>query len=131
MKPIAAAFALFALALPGTSLACSCIQNLDVPQAVDKSTRVFRGTVSTIERHDGMLERVVFQVSEHFKGAPATVVQVENHAYGPMCGYPFQEGGRYIVYARGERGALTTTSCSRTTMVVQPGSDLEVLRATN
>ena len=129
MKPIAAAFALFALALPGTSLACSCIQNLDVPQAVDKSTRVFRGTVSTIERHDGMLERVVFQVSEHFKGAPATVVQVENQAYGPMCGYPFQEGIEYVVYARGEERQLQTSSCSRTVVAVDPGSELDALRA--
>ena len=127
MKPIAAAFALFALARPGTSLACSCIQNLDVPQAVDKSTRVFRGTVSTIERHDGMLERVVFQVSEHFKGAPATVVQVENHAYGPMCGYPFQEGLEYVVYARGNDGELQTSSCSRTTVTTE--RELEALRA--
>ena len=127
MKPIAAAFALFALALPGTSLACSCIQNLDVPQAVDKSTRVFRGTVTAIERHDGMLERVVFQVSEHFKGSPATVVQVENHASGPMCGYPFQEGIEYVVYARGNDGGLQTSSCSRTTVTTE--RELEALRA--
>lgn len=129
MKPIAAAFALFALALPGTTLACTCIQNLDVPRAVDKSTRVFRGTVTAIERHDGMLQRVTFQVSEHFKGAPATIVQVENHASGPMCGYPFQQGIEYVVYAHGEDRQLQTSSCSRTTVAVEPSSELDALRA--
>ena len=131
MKPIAALFAVLAFAISADALACTCAPNPPVPEAVERSTRVFLGTVTAIERHDGLLQHVTFQVTEHFKGSRVPSVVIENHASGPMCGYPFQEGGRYIVYARGERGALTTTSCSRTTMVVQPGSDLEVLRATN
>ena len=127
MKPIAAILSLFVLALPGTALACTCIPNPDVPQAVDGSTRVFLGTVTAIERHDGLLERVTFRVSEHFKGAPAATLQVENHASGPMCGYPFQEGIAYVVYASGEGGQLQTSSCSRTTVATD--RELEALRA--
>ena len=128
MKPLTALLALAAFALPVDVLACSCVQNPPVPEAVDKSTRVFLGTVTAIERHDGLLERVTFQVSEHFKGSPAANIKVENHAQGPMCGYPFQEGIAYVVYAHGEEGDLSTSSCSRTTQAMQ-GSDLEALRA--
>ena len=126
MKPIAAVLALFVLALPSHALACTCVPNPDVPQAVDKSTRVFLGTVTAIEGHDGLLERVTFQVSEHFKGAPASTLQVENYASGPMCGYPFQEGSAYVVYARGGDRQLQTSSCSRTTVATH--RELEALR---
>lgn len=124
---IAVLLAATLFALPATAFACTCIPNLDVPEAVAKSTRVFRGTVTAIERHDGLLERVTFRVSEHFKGAPAATLRVENHASGPMCGYPFQEGIEYVVYAGGNDRQLQTSSCSRT--AVATDSELQALRA--
>ena len=128
MKPFLALLALSAV-LPFDAQACSCLGNPPVPEAVADSTRVFLGTVTAIERHDGLLEHVTFQVSEHFKGAATPTVVVENHANGPMCGYPFREGGSYVVYARGDDGTLHTSSCSRTTVVGRASGDLEVLRA--
>lgn len=128
MKPVFALLTLAALAAPFDALACTCAPNPPVPDAVDKSTRVFLGTVTSIERHHGLLEHVTFQVSEHFKGSPVATVQVENHASGPMCGYPFHEGIQYIVYARGSDGELHTSSCTRTTVADVRGSELEDLR---
>lgn len=131
MRMLANSLLTVLLATPGVALACTCALNPPVPEAVDDSSRVFLGTVTSIERHDGLLQRVTFQVSEHFKGSSVPTVQVENHAYGPMCGYPFQEGARYIVYAQGDEGELQTSSCSRTTVANATGSDLEDLRAAN
>ena len=128
MRPILALLVLLAAA-PFDALACSCAPPRPVAEAVEGHDRVFLGTVTSIESPDGFLQRVTFQVSEHFKGSQVPVLEVETNAHGPTCGYPFQEGVQYVVYAHGEEDALEATSCSRTSVAVQPGSDLEILRA--
>ena len=124
------AFALFTLliAAPLDALACSCIPPQPIPESVDGATRVFLGKVVSLKRDDVFGLRVTFQVSEHFKGKPVDTLWVETAADGAMCGYPFQKGLAYVVYAHGEEGALRAHTCSRTTLA-QPGSDLETLRA--
>ena len=129
MKPTLALLILLAVAVPVDALACSCAPPRTVSEAVEGHDRVFLGTVTSIESPDGFMQRVTFRVSEHFKGSRVPVLAVETHAHGPTCGYPFQEGVQYVVYAYGEEDALETTSCSRTSVAGQPGSDLEILRA--
>lgn len=125
------AIALLALsaAIPLDALACSCLRPQPVPEAVDNATRVFVGKVAEVERIDGLYRRVTFQVTEHFKGSPVESIQLTTAADGAMCGYPFHEGSTYVVYADGDESDLQTGSCSRNTLAIQPGSDLEVLRA--
>lgn len=119
---------LFAMLFPVDALACSCAEPKPVPEAVAGATRVFLGKVASVERHDGFGVRVTFLVSEHFKGSLVGTVQVDTPPDTAMCGYPFQEGLDYVVYAHGEEGGLQSGLCSRTTLA-QPGSDLEALRA--
>ena len=128
MKPLFALLALSALAFPTHALACSCVQPPSVPEAVDEATRVFVGSVTEVENLDGFHQRVTFHVTEHFKGSPVDSVELVTAESGAMCGYPFQEGSTYVVYAHGEAGDLRTGSCSRTSLAMQ-GSDLEKLRA--
>lgn len=131
MKPLIATFlAASFLALPGTALACSCAPRSDIPQAIEKAARVFLGTVTSIEDIPPFHQRVTFQVSEHYKGDAIDTLQVISAASAAACGYPFQQGIAYVVYARGEGERLTTGTCSRT-MAAAPGSDLDVLRRGN
>ncbi|HEU4813528.1 MAG TPA: hypothetical protein VFS99_04795 [Xanthomonadaceae bacterium] len=128
MKPLLTLLALSALALPTDALACSCVPPQPVPEAVDDATRVFVGEVVDAERIDPLHRRVTFHATEHFKGSPVEKIQLTTASDGVMCGYPFNEGSTYVVYAYGEEGDLGTGSCSRTTLAIE-GSDLEVLRA--
>lgn len=125
MKLIVVAF--LALLVPVDALACSCARPQPVDEAVENALRVFHGEVVSIEKLNPLSERVTFRVSEHFKGEPVETLQVDTPIHGPSCGYPFQEGSDYVVYAHGEGDWLATNSCSRTTLAV-PGSDLDVLR---
>lgn len=120
--------AILLLAVPVDALACTCAPNPPVAEAVADSSRVFLGTVTGIE-HDGMVQRVTFQVSEHFKGGRTDVLRVQTFAQTASCGYPFREGARYVVYADGDDDALATSTCSRTAVAGNPGGDLEALRA--
>lgn len=128
MKPLLALLALSALALPVDVLACSCMRPQPVPEAVEDATRVFVGEVTAVKRVDALHQRVTFHVTEHFKGSRVETVQLITPSDGVMCGYPFNEGSIYVVYAHGEEGDLGSSSCSRTTLAMQ-GSDLEELRA--
>ena len=128
MKPLLALLALAAFALPADALACSCAQPQAVPEAVENATRVFVGNVTQVEDVDAFHQRVTFRVTEHFKGSPVETVVLVSAKSSVMCGYPFMEEGRYVVYAHGDEGDLGTSSCSRTTLATQ-GSDLEALRA--
>ena len=128
MKPLIVILALASLAFPADALACSCIPPQPVPDAVEDATRVFVGEVADIDRIDAFHRRVTFQVTEHFKGSPVETLELVTASDGVMCGYLFNEGSTYVVYAHGEEGDLGTGSCSRTTLAIE-GSDLEVLRA--
>lgn len=125
MKFASALVAVLVLA-PGEALACSCAPPRPIPEAVENATRVFHGKVVAIEPLNDIHQRVTFQVTEHFKGAPRDSLAIETATSGAMCGYPFREGSTYVVYAHGD-DSLATSSCSRTTLALS-GSDLEVLR---
>lgn len=126
MKPFA--IALLALLVPVDALACSCIPPEPVPTAVESATRVFLGKVAQVEDR-GTFQRVVrFDATEHFKGSPVDTIELVTAAHGAMCGYPFQAGLAYVVYAHGDEGDLRVSSCSRTTLAGS-GSDLDELRA--
>ena len=127
MKPALLLLALLGAVASPAALACTCAPPRPVDEAVAKSSRVFAGTVTSITSSDGYTQQVTFQVSEHFKGRAAGTLVVENHAFGPMCGYPFAENVEYIVYAEGNDGTLRTSSCTRTTVATD--AELDALRA--
>lgn len=129
MKPLHLLFALLFLAASTDAFACSCLPPPPVPQAVAEATRVFHGEVVAVEDLGNFDQRVTFQVAEHFKGSPVDTIELVTSTTGAMCGYPFQMGAPYVVYADGSEGALTASSCTRTTLAIQPGSDLDALRA--
>ena len=99
-------------------------------EAADQSAAVFAGEVAsadTAATSDGVrLVRVTFRVLGAFKGVDkeAVVYTSDNSA---ACGFPFEVGEQYLVYAGEADGRLHTGLCTRTKSLAQADEDLEAL----
>ena len=71
--------------------------------------------------------KVTLSVSEPFRGAVAGTLVVRT---GPGdCGYPFEVGHEYLVFANGNQGNVTVTTCSATQPSKMAVARIEQLRA--
>jgi hypothetical protein len=58
-------------------------------------------------------------------------VSVDTGTGGGDCGYAFQEGETYLIYARGDKaGRYSTGICDRTRRISEAAEDLDYLRTT-
>ncbi len=117
-----AAFALLAGMLPLSvvpAFACSCFEGTPEHQA-SRADNVFTGTAVSITltharaplfSSDDPLE-AVFQVETVYKGRLTDLADVRTVASSASCGYEFQRGQRYTVFAQSRDGALSTHMCS-------------------
>nr|SBO95168.1 hypothetical protein BN4615_P4684 [Nonomuraea gerenzanensis] len=98
-----ALLALAASILAGLSTAahaCSCA-NLTPAQAVRHADAVFTGTVTGMREAGGLGRPRVFtfRADQVYKGAPAAGFTLTTSADSASCGYAFERGGRYLVFA--------------------------------
>jgi hypothetical protein len=135
------------LSLLGASrgLACSCAINTSVCSVYWSTSSLFLGHVVRIEHvYDTPPEEKVvngktvtvigpgqylvhFDVAKSYRGAAGEQVVVHTPDQGPACGYGFQEGHDYLVYANPARnGDLSTSRCSRTHEVVSRADDSDI-----
>ena len=100
-----------------------------VAEARNKSRAVFSGTVVAIDRKPGDLYVAVrFEVEEFWKGALRKEVTVFTGQGGGDCGYKFEVGQRYLVYAYTYNDTeLGTNICQRTAGLLEAAADLKVL----
>lgn len=144
-----------ACCLPAGAQACSCVRTGTLEEERAGSARVFLGRVVAVEdqghpvpvlwllqRWDGLVRRlggdppsrpgwgyrVAFEVEETFKGRAMSTVEVDTGYGGGDCGYPFEVGRRYVVFAQGADEALGTGICS-STAPLERFEGLEALRA--
>jgi 5-hydroxyisourate hydrolase-like protein (transthyretin family) len=129
------------------SFACSCAGSGPPCQAYWKADAVFVGRVKAIDlkarfeigrngeelRAPGGGEvRVTFTITEAFRGAPGKEVDIFTRDGSPACGYGFQNGEIYIVYAheytKGS-GKLYTNICSRTQKYSESSPDIAYARS--
>ena len=73
--------------------------------------------------------RVAFDVQEQFKGPRARSLTVREAPTSAECGYAFQQGATYVVYARSQQDHLVSGLCSLTGPVTDPRTGLAQLRA--
>ncbi len=118
-----AALALLGGLLPFSTVpafACSCTPGTPGGQGYGSDTVVFTGTaISVTITHpraplfssDDPLE-AVFQVETVYKGRLTERATVRTVASSASCGYEFQPGQRYTVFAQSRDGALSTHMCS-------------------
>lgn len=121
------------------AFACSCRQKSSVCNAFGNANAVFIGKViegKSAERMSDMLKAGTrdltfkFKVSRGFVGAK-TDQTIEVHTgfgFGD-CGFPFEKGEEYIVYAyqSGDSKVLSTGICTRTTHISRAEEDIDGL----
>jgi hypothetical protein len=120
----------------GFASGCTCPAKPPALEALARSTAVFVGTVvsSRPAKDDSgsglwpVARLVRFEVQSVFKGAIPPEASVLTGASGGDCGWPFEVGHTYLVYAvAGTAGNLATTLCTRTALLSRAGSDLAEL----
>lgn len=132
------------IVLPAIASACSCVTSGPPCQAAWKTSAVFAGTVVGLTRDtmqpdsrgaaqaNGFLgTHALFEVAEGFIGMEGRGqrIEIRTGMGGGDCGYPFERGERYAVYANETKdGLLVATICSRTAPEARAQSDLAYLR---
>jgi hypothetical protein len=84
-----------------------------------------------VRRLEPTRRRVHFHVQEALSGVePNGEIEILTGFGGGDCGYPFEVGREYVVYARKDpNGRLTTGTCSRTRPAEQASEDLQYIRS--
>jgi hypothetical protein len=116
----------------GRALACSCAPSPAPTEALAGAHAVFLGKVLRVQGQTDPLAqggvRATFQVERRWKGVKTRRVNVHTWSNSAMCGYGFQKGETYLVYAhKAQDGKLQTSICSRTRREDQAKEDLDAL----
>lgn len=117
------------------AVACTCAPTPPVVEAVGDSDFVFTGRVvakeyAQVPMGGGDLwdgSAFTFAVERVWKGEPALRLVVVSGSGGGDCGYHFQDGQQYLVYAKKYDGQLYTNICTRTAPIAQATADLAQL----
>ncbi len=114
---------------PPTVAACSCVP-LTPAQAFERADTVFVGEVTSFKTKSGLFGHssidpttANFKVMEVWKGPRQGTLTIGTVRSEVSCGYEFQEGLRYLVYARDGQTGL----CDRTALTIQATEDLAAL----
>jgi len=124
-----------ALAYRHCAFACSCAMPPPPGEALAQAAAVFAGTVTAIDipvSPDGSVGSadpvtVTLDVSRTWKGPTHAWLQVTTVRSDASCGYPFERGQAYLVYAGGDDTLLAVSTCGRTRMLTNAGEDLAAL----
>lgn len=124
-----AAVAALALAsFPARSDACSCIDPGSVSAGFDASGSVLEGKVLSVQ-HQPAAHRITtrLEVLQRWKGAPGKTVDVVTADQGSMCGFEFQRGTRYVIFAREATSPLSVSICSLSKASAAAAADIAEL----
>lgn len=113
------------LAIVGSpkAFACSCVTP-SPSKAFEQSAAVFAGTVASIQQ-DNYGKIVHFNAERAWKGISDNTVTVTTAGMGVSCGYDFEQGKEYLVYAYDT--PLKVNLCGRTQPVADAYVDLAAL----
>jgi hypothetical protein len=119
------------LATTSPAVACDFEEPPPPQEALTEATAVFAGEVVAVEPVDddpgGQYIAVTVEVERAWKGVELSPVVVETHHDEATCGFPFEVGESYIVYAYSEGTPLTTALYHRTRLLEQADEDLQAL----
>jgi Tissue inhibitor of metalloproteinase len=118
--------------------ACECFQQQSVCDAYGNAKAIFVGEVIEGKSAETLSDRLktnsndqsfVFKVSQNFLGTEEEKnVTIHTGFGGGDCGFPFQKGEKYLVYAYESEGNLHTNICTRTRRVSTVEEDFEDLK---
>ncbi|MGH7450573.1 MAG: T9SS type A sorting domain-containing protein [bacterium] len=111
--------------------ACSCWPPPPPAQAFAEADAVFMGKVESFEFIENGNRRLAkISLVKIWKGDRHAVSDIYTGANSAACGYDFQIGETYIIYAyKGEAGRLQTGLCERTAPLHSATEDLKYLEA--
>lgn len=112
--------------------ACSCIPPEPPLEAMAKSDAVFAGQVTDIKPPKNMTStldenKITFSASRSWKGVDSNPVYIYSSGSSASCGYEFEEGQEYLVYAYDNEGRLGTWLCTRTALLADASDDIVAL----
>jgi hypothetical protein len=126
----------FVVLLPDCASACTCglvdrSQKEIVESELSSSEAVFSGEVVDFEKGSSTAapwptETVSLRVSEVWKGPQRETLEVSTATQSGTCGYAFEEGQEYLVYAYGKQD-LKVDICTETKPLSKAGTDLALL----
>lgn len=120
---LVAALAAVVLA-PARAEACSCMQT-SFEDARAGSAAIFEGRVESVEPIDELRVRVTLHVTQAWGGVERERVDVVTANNSAACGFAFEVGEHYLVYAGRDEEAqtLSVSLCSRTARMDDAGED--------
>ena len=130
--------ALVLLSNPEAVYACSCAASGTPQEELAAFEAVFAGRVRSVEHTfdpDASSvspwdhTKVGFTVNRVWKGDVTRSIEIATPPTGGSCGYPFEEGKQFIVYAYGSatEGGFTASLCSRTAPLSEAQEDIAAL----
>lgn len=131
---ISVVLVIFLFVAAGNSFACSCaLSDEPVKKQIDKaftgSVAIFSGEVLEIsestEDKDNLT--VKFKVAQSWKGNSKSEITITTAKESSMCGYSFEVGKKYLVYANGLKDKLSAYNCSRTSSNTGTSGDSKYL----
>lgn len=115
-----------ALLFSPSAAACSCVAPPPPDKALTQATAVFVGKVVRVDPTAGESLTATFEVTKAWKGIEMATAQVSTNAHGTLCGYAFEVGKEYVVYADGKT-ELSTSACTRTKPAAEAAEDFKAL----
>ena len=110
------------------SFACSCILDEETPaeiqikKAYEGAAAVFSGEVVEITKEPGDFNvKVKIKLEKSWKNKLSDEVIIRTGINDGLCGYEFEIGKKYLVYAYGEKDNLRTDICRRTASLSKNG----------
>lgn len=118
---ISLALALCVFASAENAVACSCVASLEpekkqIRNAFNGAAAIFSGEVVEIIESptDKNSWLVKLKVAKLWKGESKREITITTAKENSMCGYSFEVGEKYLVYANGIKNDLFVENCSRT-----------------
>lgn len=106
------------------AFACSCILDEETPveiqieKAHEGAAAVFSGEVVEITKEpDTFSVKVKLKVKKSWKSKLSDEVIITTAINDGLCGYDFEVGEKYLIYAYGEKESLRTDICRRTALL--------------
>jgi hypothetical protein len=120
------ALAVILIASAENSFACSCVVKDEplekqIQNAFADSGAVFSGVVMAVEPAGEYAYSVTIKTASVWKGEVMKEFTVTTARQSAMCGYNFEVGKKYLVYANQSGDELMVNNCSRTTVFNDDG----------
>jgi hypothetical protein len=126
---IGSAFLILSWYTPQQSRACTCLPPPPPAVAVAEADVVVLAKVISFEEIPEKYERLArLQLSKIWKGRPEEADSVFTALFDASCGYDFEVGETYLIYAYREKsGRLWTHLCTRNALLANAQEDLKYL----